>query len=393
MDGSEQPIYSFDIEIGLIARDDLAEAELKDRHRMIVTDYVSQFTSEHFFEYIDHQTNKLVPKEQVRDLVVASLNEDDTIHIEITAPERELNALIGAVIHYIDARIDDTISLPYRYSTNVINEKDKVVSDSKIAEQREFVSKQISELQNEIDDYEEQLEESILDATPEASEKYILLKKEMEQVEFEKEEVDNNVSIKKIIRNGIFGFILGAFTTVLLHLYKLVTTDKIINVHSLSTNFGILLIDQIFIDSGIENRSKIDQWLNKKYFSKKYDLDTDLSKQIDYAKSLIEKLSRKSILKTSDADKNVYKTGLLGDLSDDSTNKVIADINSDNQENLIPLDMKLATDNDLQLLASVDFAVLVIKLQETKLENIVRILEVAYEMKIDILGVVSIESF
>ena len=161
MADADQFLFEFDVKIELNSKDDENQADIDENLRELIVDYNNQFYTKNFFEYIEYQTNRLVPNAQVRDLVKTSIKSNDSIHVILTAPKEVLPSLKDAIKRYIETRADDTIVLSHGFVTKIMNEESKVDSNEDIKNELAEINEQISALSLKIDQYEIELQERL----------------------------------------------------------------------------------------------------------------------------------------------------------------------------------------------------------------------------------------
>lgn len=370
MSDTDQFFIEFDIKVELISKNNMDQEDINESLRQLIVAYNNQFISKNFYEYIEFQTNGLVPQDQVRDLVKTAINSSDNIHVTLTAPEDVLPSLTDAVKRYVDTLANDTILLPYSFTIEMYNEVSRVDSNKKIQEEIAEINEQILNLSLEIDDCKIKLQE-------------------IEKNSISSNQAKSEISKTSVIINILLGFLLGAFLIIIWYIYKFMTSKNIFDVNALNDNLGLMTINQIYV-FGDKSALRIDKWINTRYLKKKEYISNSLTDQVSYTKTLVELLIKKNNPELTESEP--YKIGLVGELTDDRSAELIDKLDKDNESlSVSKLSLFPSTEIELRSMNEVNSMILIVKIHDTEISKISHFIKLATEMHKEILGVVSIE--
>ena len=391
MANDNQFFYEFDVVVEPTVKDGLNQMEMEERHRNLVVEFVKKLKSDSFYNFVKNRTNSLIPSEQVRDLTNIKLNSDDSIHVSLTAPEEILPHLTDAVFDYLDSTISDSILLPYAFSTKIINEAERVSSSEQVQKQLAETKSQMENLSLEIEECEIRLEDYIEEAKPIFVEKYINAEAAFEQNNETNTQSNGKLSSRILLRNIIIGFAFGIFLYILWRMFRLFTNGRLFDINSVAKKLDLMIISQILIlDS--KRTSKIDRWINQKYLKEKPFSLLEYEDQILYSKTLIERVLGKNTLKSNNTEK--YNIGAVSELTDDSTMEFINRLEEDSDLFIISkLSLSLSSHEELKKIEKVNSIILVVRIDHTKIDQIVRFVELSHDMEIKVLGIVAIDCF
>ncbi len=395
MADTEQFFFEFDIKVLINLKEGMNEEDIDESLRILTVEYNNQFFSEAFFKYIEYQTNGLVPYDQVRDLMKTDISSSDNIHVVLTAPEDVLPSLKDAVILYIETRAEDTILFSNDFTTELFNEVSSVDSNEKIQDQLAEINEQIINLSLEIDECEIKLQERIEEAKPIFSEEFLgenleeIELKEIKEESIPSHQVKNEISKTSLLINIFLDFLLGEFLIVIWYIYKIMSSKNIFDVNALSNNFGLMVINQIYVFED-KSVSKIDKWINTKYLKGKKYVSKSLTDQVSYTKILVEILMKRDNPELTES--KPYKIGIVGELTDERSAALIDELEKDNEFlSVSKFSLFPSTEIELRKMSEVGSMILIIKTHDTEISKICHFIDLATEMHKEILGVVSIE--
>ena len=386
MANTEQFFYDFDINIGINSIGNMNETEIDEILYNFKVAYNNQFSTESFFKYVESQTNGMVPKDQVKDLIKIGLSSDANIHITVTAPEDVMPSLTEAIKLYIKTEAENVVFFPYSVVTNIINEVDSIDSNNEVQNQLVKINKEITALSIEIEQYKIKLQDRIKEVEPDFSEKFIEDKLEQETISLDQSE--NKLSKKSLFRNIFLGLFLGTFLNIIWHIYRLITSKNIFDVSSLSDNFGLTTINHIYILDE-KNASKMDKWINTRYLKGKKCTSISLDDQVSYTKTMIELLMKNENLDLTKTES--HKIGMVSELTDDQSIEFIKNVKDNDFYSVSELSLSLNSEAELKKMDEVNSIVLIIRTNYTKVNEVLYFIEMAKKMNKKILGVISIE--
>lgn len=395
IDENAQPISSFEITVIPEDLSEVAEDTLEQRRYFLGINYLKYAKSSDFYNYLATSLRGRIDAGWLQELVECKLISDDTLHVEVTAPDDETVTILSqAAQDFFLYEIREKLDIEYLYQTEILNLQSRTVKNPDIRIEQENLQKELDEAMNLI--LEEQAEvDSILNDA---------LEKEKAAIQAEQSALNPAKSAKQTVAMfALAGFFIGVMAAVFWAIYQSTLLDSIYYPDEFAEQLGFLYIGVIVAPEEISSKSfgsGIDRWLERRFWGRRKG-QTTAHMSAPYIASVIKGLlGRDAEPCASDdlADTTSFTVAVLEDGAE-SVSRTLVDAISVQAENnadeikyqLVGVAVDLDTEDGVKALQSSDAAVILVRPRETNIPRTMRDLNIAKGMGKQVLGIVSAE--
>lgn len=398
IDERAQPVSSFEITVTPEEPSEMAEDTLEQRRYFLGLDYLKYAKSKDFYTYLAAASEGGIDADWLHELVESKLISDNTLHVELTAPDRStVMALSQAAQDFFLREIREKLSIDYLYQAEVSNLQSKTEDNPAIRLERETLQKELDDTIKSIRDGQAEVELIV----NEALEQERLAKQAEQPVESPLEPAEPaKQNVAMFVLGGLF---LGVMAAVLWAVYQAMSSEVIYDPAEFAEQLGFLYIGSIAAPGEIPAKSfgsGIDRWLERRFWGQRRG---QASAQIGapYVASVIHGLLDRDATLCASDDPTAMTSLTVAVLEDDEkfAGRVLVDaINEETGKTvdgtryqLAGVSVQLDTEEGVKAFQTSDAAVLLLYPHETKIPQAMRTLKMADGMGKQVLGVVSAE--
>ncbi len=385
-----QPLTTFRVNVDLINNQNKEKEELEKTKRLILLEYVNFLKQDSYGNWIKFNTNNRINKDEINDLIEFTIIENDYIEVKLTAPdEKLLQDFSEATIKYIEKEFHNRTSFIDPVLLTIDNEETEFVSNPKILLDQQNVNEQLKNIIAEIETKEEELEEIYDQAIQQVktvdSDGNIL-------------EIDSKVKVSKfdIVKRAMLGGMIAFLFASFVVAFRFLSSDKLLDVNSISKQTGIPVISEILIKSDQEkDKQKIgyslDRLIDRKYHEIR---STTLDQQAEVFAKTISFIEGLYVKKSSTTSENI-EMSIVGDFNNtnvkNTNDKIQNKLTKAIKKSLVEITTPIDNTISIKELLRTDFAILLLSPGHSCFSEIIRVLEVCNSLSVEILGIISLE--
>ncbi|GEM_PF-3565200 len=385
-----QPLTTFRVNVDLINNQNKEKEELEKTKRLILLEYVNFLKQDSYGNWIKFNTNNRINKDEINDLIEFTIIENDYIEVKLTAPdEKLLQDFSEATIKYIEKEFHNRTSFIDPVLLTIDNEETEFVSNPKILLDQQNVNEQLKNIIAEIETKEEELEEIYDQAIQQVktvdSDGNIL-------------EIDSKVKVSKfdIVKRAMLGGMIAFLFASFVVAFRFLSSDKLLDVNSISKQTGIPVISEILIKSDQEkDKQKIgyslDRLIDRKYHEIR---STTLDQQAEVFAKTISFIEGLYVKKSSTTSENI-EMSIVGDFNNtnvkNTNDKIQNKLTKGIKKSLVEITTPIDNTISIKELLRTDFAILLLSPGHSCFSEIIRVLEVCNSLSVEILGIISLE--
>lgn len=409
LDADAQPLGTFVLEVTMNNVTDENEDILLQRHLLLSLDYLRLIRSTSFYNYLEKNSIATISGSNLRELVEVNLQPNDNIIFKFTGPDMNyIRQLIDSAQEYIFFEAENQTSYSYPHTLTIRDIDFKTIKNPSIQRDRENAERELKNLDDELEILQLELKdivEEIENTEVEAALKVALEEKilaEEEQKEREQAEDEKTDSVSGTVNLPLYmigGLIVGALVAILWNFYRGASSGKLLHPDDFSRRIGLLYINQVFVREEAKDSknkrfgSSVDRWLERRYLAPKLRAADSMEDSINYVSSVIRGICESRNKKDSN---KAYKIVALAE--DVPVIQRLTDAINDKEEfekekafELISLDGNATQIAMIDSLRAADAALFFVQPRKTKIQHLLRSLEITQELNKPVLGLISVE--
>lgn len=400
-------IFSLDFKINLLGEtisDDLAS----ERIRLLTLEYINNLENDSFSSFIAKKTDQQIPQEQVSNLLEFLLEDDHIVKVKIIAPQSEmLEEFVQFFKAYLEKEMPSKLILPYPHTLEITNEKTTSQFNLQLEEKRKELESEIDSTYLTLKEKQEELAATTEKIFKEEKQDYvkregIIIDEDLLQAEeIAKEEMAESLemgsvgfSYSSLARNIIIGAIVFGGLACLFIFFKVASIDTFTDSSILSKQLGLMYIGEIVKSPVSSNKARLgeslDKFIYKQYIKKKNIGTKNSTVDSDYISTYLMNAYNVQ----EDKDITSKRLGVIAEITEEP-DVVYEDLEekiTDSNFSLTKVTLPINEEKALMSLNQAKSCILILRPRKSKLTDIIRAVELCHEFKIDIVGIVSLES-
>ena len=392
LDPDAQLVSSFDLVIRMQSVANESSEIIEQRHSLLSLEYLKSARSNAFFANLEKVRGFNINAINLRELVQVSMNDDKSIHFEISAPDMSVLQLLSeATQNHMVVEAENQIIYSYPHDVGFSDPLYETVKNPDIREARIQMENDLNQISNEIvavtAEYDQVMDEVLEEEVEKAIEKKAI---DLAEQEIINKSERAKVSLKLYAAGGL---ILGVLVALLWNIYRGSSSGKLLHSENFARRSGLLFINEIFVaeqenDGKKRIGSALDSQIDRFYLKEKFKNDVTFEEAVSYAVSVIGGLSE------AEGKEDEQIVALAAE--DRAVALVLDKLNQQAEQGeqkfaLLPLSEGAGQVSIIESIKTADSVIIFVRPRKTELEDILRYLEMIQELRKPVLGLVSIE--